>query len=563
MSKKTEGISRRNFIKGAAVSAAAGVLAGCAPKVAAPATPEAAATTSTKHYWEVPPEPITDFAKTVDTEIVVVGAGISGLHAADAAAREGAKVIVLEKSTSYTYHGMDNGAIGTKWQKEEGIEIDRTEVLKYKSQWDHHKLNQDLFKVWLYRSGEVFDEIIDMVRAAGGTVSQGLGVTPGRDKLEVYYRQYRTPHTFQVGEAGDPSDISANQKGYLGFIAKDAADHGATFYYETAAKQLVTDDSKAVKGVIAQAKDGTYIKFNTSKGVILATGDINGNPEMVEAFSPMPTHGMGKGSGVINAYTPVGCNTGDHIAMGMWAGAVPQVAPPAPMVHGFGSFAIPFSSTVVGWLQVNRDGKRYNAEEPNEVSNANSMMMQPAGIGWAIWDGAYADKVLKMIPSNSGFFGAELINADTPKIVEAALASDPPAIYKGDTLEELAEKIGVPADALKATVTRYNELCAKGVDDDFGKRELWMSGTSVDTAPYYASKMSGMWFVTIYGLHCNEFSQVLDADDKPIANLFAVGNAQGDFFTDDYPLLTPGISHGRATVFGRLVGKALAKGELY
>lgn len=558
-------ISRRDFVRGAAIAAGAGVLAGCAPSGEATEVAVENETTSTasSRPWENPPEPIPDSSikETIDTDIVVVGAGISGLNAASAAAREGAKVVVLEKSTTFTYHGMDNGAVGTKWQKSQGIEIDRTEVLKYKSQWDHHKLNQDLYKVWLYRSGEVFDEVIDMIEGAGGTVSQGMGVTPGRDILEPYYRQYRTPHSFSVGEV-DASQMGGGQKSFLGFMEQDAKDHGAEFRYETPAVRLVTDASNAVTGVIAQSKDGSYIKINTSKGVILACGDINGNPEMVAEWSPMPTHGLGKDSGVINAYSPAGCNTGDAITMGMWIGAARQICPPAPMVHGFGSFAIPFSASLIGWLQVNRDGERFNAEEPNEVSNANSMMMQPGGAAWFLFDGAYSDKVLKMFPENKGSRGA-LVDDSTAQTIADGVAANPPTILKGETIEELAAQIGCPAETLTATVARYNEVCAKGVDEDFGKRELWLSATALDTPPYYAAKMMGMWFVTIYGLHCNKYSQVLDTNDKPIANLFAVGNAQGDFFTDDYPLLTPGISHGRSITFGRLVGKALAKGELY
>jgi fumarate reductase flavoprotein subunit len=565
-------ISRRQFVTGTATGVAAaavgGVLAGCAPKTAEPTSAESStakpSSVLAKHTWEVPPEPIPDSSikETIDTDIVVVGAGIAGVNAASAAARAGAKVVVLEKSTTFTFHGMDNGAIGTKWQKSQGIEIDRTEVLKYKTQYDHHKLNQNLFKVWLYRSGEVFDEVIDLIEGAGGTVSQGMGVTPGRDQLEPYYRQYRTPHSFAVGELDTKDPMGGKQKSFIGFMEQDAKSHGAEFRYETAAVQLVTDASKAVTGVIAKAKDGSYIKIKTSKGIILATGDISGNPEMVAAFSPMPTHGLGKGGGTVSAYTPAGFNSGDAISMGMWIGAVPQIAPPAPMVHGFGSFSIPFSASLIGWLQVNRDGERFNAEEPNEVANANSMMIQPGGASWFLFDDGYADKVLKMIPSNTGgMTGGALVDDTTAKTIADAVAATPPTILKGDTLEELAQKIGCPADALKATVTRYNELCAKGVDEDFGKRELWLSGTSLDKPPYYASAMMGMWFVTIYGLHCDKHSQVLDKDDKAIANLYAVGNAQGDFFTDDYPLLTPGISHGRCITFGRLVGAALAKGE--
>jgi succinate dehydrogenase/fumarate reductase flavoprotein subunit len=571
-------LDRRGFIKGVLTVGAAGTvlsvapnLAGCSPAQSAPSDGQTSAAQANAgtgdasvRPWEstAPEIAESEISETVDTDVVVIGAGVAGMNATAAAAGEGAEVILLEKMTTYSARGMDNGAVGSKLQGEQGININRTDVLKYEAQWSHDKLNQNLFKVWLYQSGEVFDEIIDLIADAGYASGFSAGVMGGRDELEPFYRMYQTNHGFAQSPEivlDDGTALDA-QHAYLKVLETYALDHGAEIRYSTPARQLITDGSGAIVGVFAEKEDGSYLKVNASRGVILATGDIGGNKEMVKEFCPMTLHNLGTGSFVTDAYMPQGANTGDAITMGMWAGAVPQIAPAAPMVHGFG-FQMPFGAHAVGWLQVNREGDRYHNEEPNEVSNSNALMNQPGAQGWWLFDGAYDSKVRLMVPGLVGFGGAPMLDNNTTSALEEAVATN--QVLKADTIEDLATQLGCPADVLKKTITRYNEVCSSGVDGDFGKREQWLSGTSLDTPPYYAASIMAMWFVTIYGLHCNKYSQVLNAEDTPIKGLFAVGNAQGDFFTDDYPLLTPGISHGRAAVFGRLVGKALAHGELY
>ena len=99
----------------------------------------------------------------------------------------------------------------------------------------------------------------------------------------------------------------------LNIMAEKAIAKGAEIYYETPAQQLVQDDSGAVTGVIAQRADGSYIRVNASKGVILATGDLSDDPEMLECFAP---HVVG-----IHGMHSEHCNTGDGHKMGLWAGA--------------------------------------------------------------------------------------------------------------------------------------------------------------------------------------------------------------------------------------------------
>ncbi len=172
-------------------------------------------------------------------------------------------------------------------------------------------------------------------------------------------------------------------------------------------------------------------------------------------------------------------------------------------------------------------------------------------VTWAIWDSHYPEHVQRQEPVKSQAWMDGLEDS-----VEAAVENE--EFVKADTLDELAQKIGVPAENLKASVARYNGMCAAGKDDDFGVPARFLS--SVEDGPFYACRINAWVLAIPYGLHVNTESQVCDDNDDPIEGLYAVGNVQGDFFANSYPVAVPGISHGRALTFGRLVGLNLANG---
>lgn len=101
-------------------------------------------------------------------------------------------------------------------------------------------------------------------------------------------------------------------------------------------------------------------------------------------------------------------------------------------------------------------------------------------------------------------------------------------VFKADTIEELAEKLGIPADNLKATVERYNELCAKGVDEDFGKEAYRMR--PIAAAPYYGCFLGGSLLTTCDGLRINRKCQVYDTNHQIIEGLYSIGDCSGSFF---------------------------------
>ena len=130
-------------------------------------------------------------------------------------------------------------------------------------------------------------------------------------------------------------------------------------------------------------------------------------------------------------------------------------------------------------------------------------------------------------------------------------------IVKADTVEELAEGLGMDADALAATVARYNELVAAGVDDDFGKDAYRLS--AIDEPPFYGMQMGGLALCTLDGVVVNDDYQVLDLDGEPIAGLYSVGVDSGCCYAHTYPNFGAGTNAGRSATAGMLVGKALAE----
>lgn len=564
---KRQGLTRREFLKGAAAGAvgvaAIGVLGACeksgadstsgaettaaasasVPEEGTTLADEASKPAASGYAWEQELVPITDFVEEKTFDVVIVGAGMAGCAAAQAAAEAGASVCVVEKSDHYTAHGTDICAIGSKLQKELGIEIDKATAARLLYDWSQQQANYALIRTFVEKSGEVMDYYIDKAIENGLEVHLNNQMTARSDwdTLEDRFKQFRTAHKFSPLEMSMRDDGEWVTANLIEMNQNDAMANGAEFLYNTKAEQLIREGDRVV-GLVVSNEDG-YTKINAEKGVILATGGIGGNEDMKRCWCPIALRAD------LDSYTPAGYNTGDGIVMGMQIGAARSNCYPAPLIH-------PVNLSVMGpgfdttWLTVNRDGQRYCNEMGYEPIVTNARMMTPGNVSYAIMDSHYKEHALHQEPIKAQAFVDGL-----EEKVEAAVKEG--SYVKADTLEGLAEAIGVPADALKATVERYNRWCDSGVDEDFGVPERFLS--SVKDGPFYACKVNAWLLALPYGLHVDENSQVCDGEDNPIGGLFAVGNAQGDFFANSYPVTCPGTSHGRGLVFGRLVGQALAK----
>jgi len=551
-----KGISRRSFLKGVAVGAAgiaaAGALAGCGEETGTK-TPPKEGEEPKKLSFEVPPEPIPekDIKETVTADVVVCGAGLAGMCAAISAAQAGAKVVLLEKGSTISLRGIDYGAVGSKIQESSGAKVDKVQAVREIMRWGGYKADQRVVSLWANYSGAAVDWLLDMARAAGQTVKP---VPLEHQVVPNSTVPYFTTQTFELvpseeALAAAPKGEMPRQAAMRYTLETNAKKAGVDIRFNTPAVRLVREDKGRVTGVIAESKDGSYIKFNARKGVILCTGGYENDPEMLKAYIPSTKD-------IYGITYPGKNNTGDGHKMALWIGAAMDETPHAPMYFDQGLEGLPPAYKPVPltrqpWLGVNLRGERFVNEDLPYGYVCNAMLQQPGHMKWAVWDSKWPDEAPR--------FGMTACKAMRPPLHDPKEIDD--LIKKGiiksaNTIDELAQKMDVPVETFKATVARYNELAKLGKDLDFGKRPECL--TTIEKAPFYAAKLAVCLLVTLGGLKVNEKLQVLDKENKVIPGLYAAGNTSGCFFAYDYPNVMPGLSHGRVLTFGWLAGKNAA-----
>ena len=362
-------ISRRAFLGlGASAAVAVGAAGLVAPNqaVAAEAEPATDGATRVTYEWEVAPEPITDVIDTVDTDILVIGAGLAGCACACSAAENGGKVTVVEKFMQWNGRGGGFGAIKSRYMDELGIEVDKVNAKQHWIAQCASRCNEDLISKFFNNSEEASNWLLDKGEREGCFIM--VGAFYSHD--DVYAEQ---PGYHMVMNTGEGRLTSGGFTGaelcYL-----DAVDNGAEFVFNSPAVQLVKDGDR-VTGCICETEDG-YVQYNASKGVVLATGDIGGNLEMCKAYAPICVeYGFDR-----TQYTPLGVNTGDGHKMGMWAGAALQDLPLPTMMHpqAFCWFHGPF-------LFVNDNGERFMCEDTWVQGKSLAINRQPNGEAWSVF----------------------------------------------------------------------------------------------------------------------------------------------------------------------------------
>ena len=548
------GMSRRSFITGAAATgalAAAAGLMGCAPQESsggeAASSGDAAPSAATGHSWDVKPDPIaeSDIAETVDCDVLVIGAGNSGVAAACSSIEKGLKVVVVEKTSSVNGRGGGVGACNSRLNKELGHEI---EPIAAQYRWNRtcgNRNNERLVSQWFHNSGKAMDWLLDKADQYGATYTLYAGYSHSRVLPEE-----PDFHTFQAGSFAVPAEA-----GYFvptALLYQSCLDQGVEFLFEHTAQQLVQDADGKVTGAVVADADGAYKQFNAAKGVVLATGDIAGDHEMREAyFEPLFVD-------MRSDYMPEGVNTGDGHKMGMWAGGVMQDGPFPNALHpqGGSMFHGPF-------MFVNKEGKRYFNEANWVQAKSIQTMKQTDHVGFSVFDKNFPTDNKDSLNYGGGMFWDTMSRSVTQEFdpeeilatVEAEVEQGNTA-WKADTLEELADLIGVDKESFLAEVEHYNEMCAAGEDTDFEKEQVFLY--PVKEAPFYATKVEAVILVCVGGLKVNTDLAVVKEDGTPIDGLFATGNTSGDLYAVDYPINMPGNSNGRCLTWGYLLGKTLA-----
>lgn len=337
------------------------------------------------------------------------------------------------------------------------------------------------------------------------------------------------------------------------YVEENFSDN-ATALFGTKGVQLVMDDAK-VTGVIAQDSDGNYLKINAKNGVVLAGGGFGGNKEMMDDLLPDIKRLFTKDE---DFFAPFG-RDGSTIQMGVWAGG--RLEGDISTMN-FDSMAVP--DYLPGPLWVDENGQRFQNEAfAGPEINGFFMARAKRGNITSIYDSTYETQILR------GFPGHQAFEYDMPAVVEAmkgnfeaakaAGAEGDNGWYCADTIEQLAEYIGVEPAALSATVEQYNKVCAEGYDSDFAKDPHFLN--AVAKAPFYAHVTTpslGFALVTTGGFVTTNDQQVLNEDYQPIEGLYASGNTCGMRFGPEYITPIPGVSIGMCLTLGRELGKYLA-----
>ncbi len=529
-------LNRRNFLKGAAVAGGAAALAGLAG--CAPASSQSAASSASDGEaqqaatWRSAPAEIADdqIAETLEADLVVVGAGNAGCVAAVSGVEDGASVILLQKDSQVLCHGDVWAANGTKVQKEAGVEVDGWDVVNSIDLTSENRAKTEVLRNWVKYSGEVADWLIDKINATDlGPVIVDVPVEASDEWNHVW------PVTHLMGGAAGRHNTFPE---FMQIMIDDADPSLLDIHYSTPAVQLRRDESGRVTGVIAQREDESYILCNASKAVILAAGDYGNDLEMRNEFMPFAV-------GLPPAYSTTS-DTGDGIKMGYWIGGAIQTPPHACNIHYDPGINVPeYQGTLVPWLRVNKNGERFsNEDRPYELLYAKDVA-QPDGMHFQIFDDNYATDVEGM------GIGGTMRGVWTDIVPQALEAGD---LYTGETIEELAESMGVPSDALVATVDRYNELAEAGYDEDFGKQAARLK--PIKKAPFYAFARQAACLTPLCGLEVNGDMQVLDQDGNVIEGLYAAGNNSGNFFGGLIQRMSAGgMGVGRAVLTGRVAEK--------
>ena len=558
-------LSRRSFISGTAAVASTAALAGTVTSALADEAQESAAYTPS--FMQAPaPIDAADIKETVDADIVIIGSALSGLCACRAAVENGAKnIVVIEKADTWQCRSNQFGTIGGKIQEDLGIKIDRNAAVGQLMKECGYRPNQRILNLWADNSGEAFDWFLAPMEGKYVVENESDPYDAEEGHLSVRKTHWPEPDNSHTEDDFYPifSDCQITlptMAPWVEAIYNICVEAGVTFKFSTWARQLVRENNEGpVTGVICQDVDGNYSQVNASKAVLLATGDFAGNKDMMSYYVPWATRFASIFPNRDAAGDPT--NTGDGQCMGMWIGAKMEDGPLAPMTHHLGG---PLGMDAFLLTDVN--GDRFVNEDVGGQPFQNQLSRLPKKTAWQVFDSEWPNQLQYMdcghgnvswyvdddkVPGGSYGRNAYISQA----MFDEAMASD--TGVQADTIEELAEKMGVPVEEFCATIERYNELAKKGVDEDFGKRADRMF--AIENPPFYGYKLTDtVLLVCMGGLETTVDFEVLDTNDDVIPGLYAVGNAQGGRFLVDYPLPCPGISHGMAMTHGMLVGRILA-----
>lgn len=435
-----------------------------------------------------------------DADIVIIGGGVAGLTAAVEASATGLEVVLIEKmgmlGGSTALSGGKILAAGSVFQKEQGIEDTPKEFYDFMIGMGDGLVNEDKLKMIAEGSAANIDWLMEQgVEFSGEIDTPNPAMKPNRG-LTV---------------------ASGSGTGFITPLEEAATKQGVEIMLETRGTKLLKDEKGAVCGAEALTSSGDTITFH-AKAVILATGGYDRNKEVKQQYSPT----------YANSRTNVGAgNTGDGLIMAREIGAniigndsaIAQIMPYGAAARDMFTFS---------GLYVSMKGERFMDEScPRPVRTP-----------------------IVLRETNAPEFYMIIDKKNATDGIETAVKDK--TAFKADTLEELAQAAGMEPELLVKSVERYNELKAKGTDEDFGKSIELMD--SIEEAPFYAVHCNMNTAGTFGGPQTDLEAQVLDTEGNVIPGLYAAGEvSSGDLINKEYP--GSGMAIQTFVTMGRIAGK--------
>ena len=510
--------------------------------------------------------------ETVDTDILIVGAGNGGMFAAAYAAANGLNFRVIEQNANVQDTRHWYGAVDSAAAKEAGEPAtDKAKLLSEISRYASGKCDQRVVKTWINESAAMHDFMRSILEDKYGWVCD---FTSGSEAAwPAENAEHNTDYLYPVQEHNYMASESASGTPRNELLLQYIQELGYDVDFKTSLAKLEKNSDGRITGVIAQStEDDHFIRYNANQGVLLACGGFPGNPYMMEQLDPL-------GTSVTTACSYSPADKGYGIRAAVWAGAnLDKEAAPmlfdrgviAPGVDGgyvdsdtaFGSKAFPgkirqYNPGTQPFLKVNRNGERFANESCPYNDIVYAAAHQPGRVYAQICDANILEDAKRFhtigCSAQTRNGGEKYIQGKMDEAIEAG------ALFKCDTLDELADKMGFTGaakDTFLATVERYNELYDKQNDEDFGKPAYRLS--AIRTAPFYGCWLGASLLTTEQGIAINEKGQALDTNNQPMEGLYITGDMSGSFFANNYPCLMAGVAMGRTLTFAMKAVKQMA-----
>jgi tricarballylate dehydrogenase len=470
------------------------------------------------------------------SDVVVVGCGIAGLSAAVSALQGGAAVTILERAPREERGGQTRYTEAYLRMKSETEVTDDFEEMFASNAGGH--LDPSLvhiasgprneWPVLLKTLGFADPEVVSAFAEAAGPTVQWLKSFGVRfDFLPTQFLTKSQPRLLPIG--GGQALVEA--------LATEAEKRGATFVYDTAATRLIRDDAARVAGVRAVGPGGQSLEFR-AESVVLGCGGFEGNPEMQTRY-------IGRRSLYLRPVCRGGYyNKGEGIQMALDIGAAPcgdygsyhaepidprsGIAEPSVFIFSYG-------------ILVNSEGRRFVDEAPATI------------------DACY-ERITREIYNQSNGIAYAVLDARHTRIpnYKLGLRTDQSPIV-GGTPGELAAKLGIPRDALEATVAEYNRGCREAEFTPLTLDALATQGVTppksnwahpLDEPPFHAYPVISSNVLTFGGLKVDRDARVLNQQGDPIPGLYAAGEVVGLYYKN----YVGATSVLKGAVFGRFAG---------